>query len=173
MVLATPDTTFNYSLGAVDEVPPLVEMEVPRKNSFTFDLGGITEEITGATRKLYVPSTAIDRMDGFSIPDASKRYVISGTPTAGSGEMAGFASEIAAVLPIAEPPALDAAMMRYGMVAGILEDPGLPSPFGGVEITAAENGTVVMIAFVDPIGIDYLDLFAGGPVVFGGNRLFR
>ena len=27
-----------------------------------------------------------------------------------------------------------------------------------VEITAAENGTVVMIPFVDPIGIDYLDL---------------
>lgn len=104
-------------------------MEVPRKNSFTFDLGGITEEITGATRKLYVPSAAIDRMDGFSIPDVSKRYVISGTPTAGSGEMAGFASEIAAVLPIAEPPALDAAMMRYGMVAGILEDPGPPSSF--------------------------------------------
>ena len=141
-------------VGAIDEVAPLSGSDVSRKNYFVFDLTGITDDISGAALALYNPS------GGYSSPDASEDYALSGVPASSMGEMAAFATDISMTYDITDSGDLDAAKILYGDLAAIPD-------FGFKTVTAADDDSIITIA-LDAGGIDYLNMFKGGKVVIAG-----
>jgi len=159
VVLGAVDATFNYSVGAIDEVAPLGGTDVPRKNFFTFDLGAVTAPIASATLVLFNP------VGGYSSPDPSELYVLGGAEVPDAAAMAALASDLATVLSIFDAGELATAASLFPEVAKTLEVP-LPD-FGAALVSAADDGTDVMIPMT-PFGVDYLNAFLGGEVVLGG-----
>lgn len=153
-LLGAADAAYNYSVGAIDEVPPLSGDDVPRKNYFVFDLTGVTGDISGAAVMLYNPAS------GYSSPDATEDYALSGVPASSMGEMAAFASDISMTYDITDPGDLAAAKMLYGELAAIPD-------FGFKTVSAADDDSMVTIP-LDPAGVDYLNMFKGGKVVIAG-----
>ena len=158
IVLGASPATFNYSVGAIDEVSPLAGTDVPRSNYFSFDLGSITDTILSAELLLYNPA------GGYGSPDDSELFELYGAfaDPPPSGSMAALASDLEAVYSILDPGELGSAMMLYTEITGG------PGPLGAVEVSAADDDTTVSVPF-SPLGVDFLNVFKGGPVVMGGS----
>jgi hypothetical protein len=160
---ATP-ATFNYSVGTIDEGPPFGPAGSPpdvfRKNFFTFDLSGITPgTITGATLELFMPS------GGYAGPP-SVTYKLYGSLVVGSPGMATLSSDLKMVYSPFVAGELAKASSLFSKI-GDTKTAAIPE-FGSVTITPAAAGTMLAISLT-PSGITYLNLFAGGDVVFGGE----
>lgn len=153
-LLGAADAAYNYSVGAIDEVPPLSGSDLPRKNFFVFDLTGITDDISGAALELYNPS------GGYSSPDASEDYAVSGIAAASLAEMATFASDISMTYDITDAGELASATTLFGELAAIPD-------FGIKTISAADDDSMITIS-LDAAGVDYLNMFKGGKVVIAG-----
>lgn len=152
-----PEATFNYSAGAIDDPPLGAAVDVPRSNYFTFDLSGITSEITSAELSLFNP------IDGYGSPDASETYELFGAfaDPPPSPAMVDLAVDLTGFYSVMEPDELAAAASLFAEITGG------PGSLGSVTMSAADDGTMIDIAF-SSLGIDYLNTFKGGPVVFGG-----
>lgn len=92
------------------------------RNFFVFDLSGLTEPVVGATLELYCPSDPPDAGNGYTSPDSFERYalweVVTDIPTLRAG--------------------------GTGLI-GIYDDLGGGTTFGQIDMTEADNGTVVSI----------------------------
>lgn len=157
VILGAAGATFNYSAGFIDEAPPLVGSDVPRKNYFTFDLSGIPsgETIVSATLVLFNPP------GGYGSPDPTETFVLAGTPLDPAG-MAALAADLAAVHSILVPPEL-------AHVAADLYPPLATTPALGLKImSAADAGTMVSIP-LSAAGLSYLAAYQSlGPAVLSG-----
>jgi len=92
------------------------------RNFFVFDLSGLTEPVVGATLELYCPSDPPDAGDGYRSPDSFERYALWEVVTDVATLTAGGAG-----------------------LTGIYDDLGGGTPFGQIDMTEADNGTVVSI----------------------------
>ena len=92
------------------------------RNFFVFDLSGVTGPVLGATLELYNPSDPPDAGDGYSSPDPFETYslweIVTDIPTLTAGGSG---------------------------LTGIFDDLGGGTGFGTIDMTAADNGTVVSI----------------------------
>ena len=158
VVLGASGATFNYSVGAIDEVPPLAGVDVKRRNYFTFDLSGVSEPIIGATLSAFNP------VGGYGSPDATETYELFGAFASPppSGSMDALASDLEAVYSILDDGELSSATILYDEIVGG------PGPIAMIEVSAADDGTFIEMS-LNPLGIDFLNTFAGGKVVIGGE----
>ncbi|MEL6109354.1 MAG: PEP-CTERM sorting domain-containing protein [Planctomycetota bacterium] len=158
VILGATPATFNYSVGAIDEAPPLAGVDVKRRNYFTFDLSGVSEPIIGATLSAFNP------IGGYGSPDATETYELFGAFASPppSGSMGALASDLESVYSIFDAGELSSAMILYDEIVGG------PGPIGMIEVSAADDGTFIEIS-LNPLGIDYLNTFSGGKVVIGGE----
>jgi hypothetical protein len=148
--------TFNYSVGAIDEAPPLTGSDVPRKNYFTFDLSSVSSPIVGAELRLFNP------VGGFSSPEPTETYSLGGTIAAGPGDMTAFAASLTMPWSIFVPAELATALGLYGRIADV------PMSFGDITVSSADDGTIVIVP-LNSFGISYLNTYLGGKVVLGGS----
>lgn len=160
---ATP-ATFNYSTGTIDEGPPFGPPGTPpdvfRKNFFTFDLTGITPgSVAGATLKLFLPP------GGYGGPP-SLTYKLYGSLVPDSAAMATLSADLKDVYDPGIGAELTTALGLYAKI-GDTKVAAIPE-FGTITVTAAAAGTMLTIPLT-PTGITYLNLFAGGDVVLGGE----
>ncbi len=162
-----PSAKYNYSTGAIDDAP-LGGVHVHRKNYFTFDLSGITDEITGAELRLYNAAPIPDGGLGYSSPDPSEMYLVGGSMFATTAEMADFAAKLTVVNDPFTAPGAAAGIALYGKIADTLD--GMP-PFGMKPVDVTTNGTMVVVPLTDPGVLPYLNFFKGGPVVLGGKLM--
>ncbi len=92
------------------------------RNFFVFDLSAVTGPVLGATLELYNPSDPPDAGDGYRSPDPSETYslweVVTDIPTLTAGGSG---------------------------LTGIFDDLGGGTGFGTIDMTAADNGTMVSI----------------------------
>ena len=114
------------------------------RNFFVFDLSGVTAPVLGATLELYCPSNPPDPGDGYQSPDPSETYALWEVVTDVSTLTAGGTG-----------------------LTGIFDDLGGGIAFGQVDMTAADNGTMVSI----PLNLDAvasISAAAGGMWAVGG-----
>jgi hypothetical protein len=153
--------TYNYSVGSVDD-PPLAATDVPRKNWFVFDLSTFTPgSITGATLKLYLP---VDGFSGFGVPP-DEIFSLYGTAKPDSAGMATFASELSTAWDPFDTGSATSAMTLYGELTDLK---GSMGPIASVLITESDEDSMILMGFT-PFGVAYLNTFAGGLVVMGGE----
>lgn len=160
---ATP-ATFNYSVGTIDDGPPFgppgLPPDVLRKNYFTYDLAGITPgTITGGTLKLFVPP------GGYAGP-ASITYKLYGSMVPGPAGMAALSADLKSVYSPSIGSELASALSLFAKI-GDTKAAAIPE-FGSITLTSASEGTIIAIP-LSPSGVTYLNLFAGGDVVLGGE----
>jgi hypothetical protein len=93
-----------------------------RRNFFVFDLSGVEGPILGATLEIYNPSNPPDAGNGYNSPDPFEAYSLWEVVTDVSVLTAG----------------------GTGLV-GIFDDLGGGVPYGTIDITEADNGTIVAI----------------------------
>ena len=159
---ATP-ATFNYSTGTIDEGPPFGPPGTPpdvfRKNFFTFDLAGIApSSITGGTLKLFLPP-------GGYAGAPSLTYKLYGSVVVSPPAMATLSSDLKSVY----SPSIGADLTKaLGLYAKIGDTKGMFPEFGSITVTVAAVGTTLAIP-LSPSGVFYLNAYAGGDVVLGGE----
>lgn len=92
------------------------------RDFFVFDLSGVTGPVLGATLELYCPSDPPDAGNGYRSPDSFESYALWEVVT-------------------------DVATLTAGGtgLTGIFDDLGGGTSFGQIDMTAADNGTVVSI----------------------------
>jgi hypothetical protein len=161
--MATP-ATFNYSTGTIDDGPPFGSPGTPpdvfRKNYFTFDLSGITPgTIAGGGLKLFLP------VGGYA-GAPSLTYKLYGSIVPDAVAMDGLAADLEGVYDPGIPAELSEATTLFAKI-GDTKAAFIPA-FGEAVITAAAEGSMIFIPF-SPSGITYLNLYAGGSAVLGGE----
>ncbi len=160
---ATP-ATFNYSTGTIDEGPPFGPVGSPpdvfRKNYFTFDLAGLTPgTIVSGSLKLFLP------VGGYA-GAPSLTYKLYGSVVPGPPGMAALSSDLKMVFSPFVPAELAVATGLFAKI-GDSKLAAIPE-FGSITVTSAAEGTTLSIPLT-PSGITYLNMFAGGDVVLGGE----
>ncbi|MGC4046459.1 MAG: hypothetical protein QM758_21925 [Armatimonas sp.] len=114
---------------------------------FVFDLTGVNSMITSASLNLFNPSVATSGGNGYFSPDASETYQVTSTSTAVG--MFG--------------PSYSGAPAQ-----AIFDTLGTGTLFGMVNISSADNGSVVGLNF-NAAGLAYLNANLGQQVAFGGR----
>ena len=156
VLLGAPPATFNYSTGTIGEVFPLSGTDVPRRNFFSFDLSGISSgSIVSAALVLFVP------ISGYTSPDATETYELTGIGAMSAADQSTFAAELTMVYDITVPAELATAMTLFDDIGAI---PGLGSESFG----DGDEGADKPVPF-SPAGVSYLNMFAGGDIVIGGE----
>jgi hypothetical protein len=161
--MATP-ATFNYSVGTIDEGPPFGPPGIPpdvfRKNYFTFDLTGVAPgSVSSATLKLFLP------VGGYS-GAPSLTYKLFGSLVPGLPGMAALSADLKDVY---DPGIGSELATALGLFAKIGDTKTAMIPdFGSITVTVADEGSILTMPLT-PAGITYLNLYAGGDVVLGGE----
>lgn len=114
------------------------------RNFFVFDLSGVTEPVVGATLELYCPSDPPDVGNGYRSPDPFERYALWEVVT-------------------------DVATLTAGGTGliGIYDDLGGGTAFGYIDMTEADNGTMVSIGLNHSAEAS-IEAAAGGLWAVGG-----
>lgn len=170
-----PPATFNYSVGQevhFDDGSLTGSLEfMLRKNYFVFDLAGVSEPITSASLMVYMgPDTGPDYPGGehgYESLDPFEDYAL--LETTDPGMALGIIDDLLVGNLTGGPGAFDdptdplviAAMDLYGIL-------GDGAPLATITTTSDDDDTFLMIDFT-PIGVDYLNMFPGGPVVLAGE----
>ena len=167
--------TFNYSVGQAehfDDGSLTGALDyVDRKNYFIFSLAGVTDPIVSASLTLYMgPDTGPDYPageHGYESLDPTEEFVI--LETTDPGAAIGLASDIFSASLTEGPDAFD--MPDDPMViaaADLYSLLGDGTPLAGITTSSDDDGTFLTIDFT-PAGIDYLNMFLGGPVLLAGS----
>lgn len=161
--MATP-ATFNYSVGTIDEGPPFGPPGSPpdvfRKNYFTFDLTGVAPgSVSSATLKLFLP------VGGYS-GAPSLTYKLFGSLVPGLPGMAALSADLKDVYDPGIGPELATALGLFAKI-GDTKTAMIPE-FGSITVTVSDEGSILSMPLT-PAGITYLNLYAGGDVVLGGE----
>ena len=163
---SVPGATFNYSVGTIDEGPPFGPPGSPpdvfRKNFFTFGLTNVSPgSVVGGTLKIFLPPT------GYSNSlSPSLTYKLYGLLVSSALDMSTQAVSLKAVHSPFVPPELTEATNLYAKITST-KTVSIPA-FGSITVTPAAAGTMLTIS-LSPFGVTYLNLYAGGDVVLGGE----
>jgi hypothetical protein len=114
------------------------------RDFFVFDLSGVAGPVVGATLELYNPSNPPDPGNGYRSPDPFETYALWEVVTDVSTLTAGGSGLI-----------------------GIFDDLGGGTAYGQVEMSVADNGTMVSIPLNDSAKAS-IAAAAGGPWALGG-----
>jgi hypothetical protein len=114
------------------------------RDYFVFNLSGVSQNITGATLKLYNPSASVDSGNGYLSSDPTETYAVFdvSTPIASLGATASGQT-------------------------GIFNDLGTGTGFGSQSVSAADNGKVVSVS-LNADGVAALNAARGGLAALGG-----
>jgi len=115
-----------------------------RRNFFVFDLSGVTVPVLAAALEIYNPSDPPDAGTGFNSPDSFETYAVWEVVTDITTLTAGGAG-----------------------LAGIFDDLGGGIGFGSVDMTEADNGTLVLIS-LNHNGEAAINAATGGLWAVGG-----
>jgi len=163
-VPTTPPGFSNYHVGlsagyGIVDLDPLTYTDVETRNFFVFDYAEllvpfgstVPGPILSATLYLYNPGVATEGIDGYLSPDASETYVVADVGTTIPELMDHY--DHPEVTPFA---GIDESGLAADIFYGLASGPA----FGGVTVSAADNGTFVEIPFTTA-GIDYLTMELG------------
>ena len=167
--------TFNYSVGQAEHFDDgsltggLDYMD--RKNYFIFSLAGVSDPIISASLSLYMgPDVGPDfpgGEHGYESLDPTEDFVISETTAPGAA--IGIASDIFTASLTEGPDAFDMPddpmVMAASDLYALLGD-GVP--LAAITTSSDDDGTYLMIDFT-PAGVEYLNMFLGGPVILAGS----
>jgi hypothetical protein len=115
-----------------------------RRNFFVFDLSGLPAPVLDAALAIYNPSDPPDGGDGFSSPDPFETYTTFEVTTDPATVMAGGTG-----------------------LTGIFDDLGDGTAYGSVDVTGADNGSVIVIP-LDQDAVASINVAFGGLWAVGG-----
>lgn len=168
-----PPATYNYSTGREEHYgdgflfSALTPMD--RKSYFVFDLTGVSSPIISATLLLYAGPDDTDPFPagthGYESLDPLETFNVLETtdPTGALGVIGDLAAGN-----LVDPSVFDEASdPLIGAAAGLYAGLGDGVVLGSVDITAADDDTVLAIV-LSPAGLGYINGFLGGALVLAG-----